>query len=550
MNDQTLAMRVREIAGTWITVVGDAILDRYVYGEVGRISPEAPVPVLHIDREQDMLGGAGNVVRNVAALGARSAFIGILGGDRTAVRIAELLDQIELVEPMTVMVPGRKTPHKTRYISGQQQLLRVDDETVTPAPESETQILIEAALRKVAQSQAMIISDYGKGTLTQATLERLIGAFRSAGKWVLVDPKGRDYARYCGASLITPNRKELSEASGMPVGDDAQIERAARKIIDTCGVDAVLVTRSQDGMTLVTAASESPGISGDMRGAVRHLPARAREVFDVSGAGDTVIATVAAGLAAGLDLIDAALLANAAGGIVVGKAGTATVSADELEGALLHREIEAGELKVLSIEALLEKVSAWREKGQKIGFTNGCFDLLHPGHISLLEQARRRCDRLIVAANSDDSVRRLKGPERPVQNEAARTAVLGSLAAVDAVVLFAADTPYELIGQIRPDVLVKGADYSLDGVVGADIVKSYGGEVFLAELADGHSTTATISRMAKSKNRSSKPSASGRSGKAASGLKKPLDKAAEQRKSGKAGKSRSRKAGKAKSGPS
>jgi len=322
--------------------------------------------------------------------------------------------------------------------------------------------------------------------LSPELIKALIDGATAAKKPVLVDPKGLDYSIYHGATLVTPNRKELHEATRMPVGTDDEIVAAARHLCATCGIANVLVTRSQDGMTLVTA-----------KGMAHHLPAEAREVFDVSGAGDTVVAVMAAAIAGGTAPLEAARLANIAAGIVVGKVGTAVVTGDELVAALHHSDISAGEAKLASHAGAIAQIDRWRRKGLRVGFTNGCFDLLHPGHVSLLSQARAACDRLVVGLNSDASVRRLKGANRPVQTEAARATVLASLASVDLVAIFEEDTPERLIKALHPDVLVKGADYTIDKVVGADLVTGWGGKVVLAELSPGHSTTATIARMAK-----------------------------------------------------
>jgi D-beta-D-heptose 7-phosphate kinase/D-beta-D-heptose 1-phosphate adenosyltransferase len=307
---------------------------------------------------------------------------------------------------------------------------------------------------------------------------------------VVVDPKGPDYSHYRGADLVTPNRRELSEATGMATDSDEEVVAAARAMIRDCGIGAVLVTRSEHGMTLVV---------GDAEDGVTHVPARAQEVADVSGAGDTVVAMLATALASGIELVDAVRLANVAAGIVVSKLGTAVATSSEVSQALRATDMNLIEAKTLPLDALLNQIAAWRGDGKRVGFTNGCFDILHPGHISLLRQAREACDKLVVGLNSDASVRRLKGEERPVQSEAARGTVIGSLESVDAVVIFGEDTPFELISQIRPDVLVKGADYTVETVVGADVVQSYGGKVVLARLAEGHSTTRTIERIAAGK---------------------------------------------------
>lgn len=479
-----LADAVPALAKARVVCAGDLMLDRYVYGEVRRISPEAPIPVLAIDHETAMLGGAGNVVRNLAALGVGVSVAGVIGDDEAGRAVTDLLAREPGVRPLLGTDPARRTAIKTRFCAGPQQLLRADRETIAPLAPAEQDRLVGAVAAALAEASVLVLSDYGKGLLEAGVAKRLIDAARQAGRMVIVDPKGTDFSRYAGATLLTPNRRELAEATRMPVGDDSQVVAAARALIGDHGVQAVLVTRSQDGMTLVEASGEP-----------RHLKAEARAVFDVSGAGDTVVAVLAGALAAGLALDDAARLANAAAGIVVGKVGTAVVHPDELVSALHHQDVWEAEAKLVSREQAAERIAAWRRQGLKIGFTNGCFDLLHPGHVSLLAQARAACDRLVVGLNSDASVSRLKGPSRPVQTEAARATVMASLRSVDLVVIFGEDTPLALIEALRPDVLVKGADYTVETVVGADRVQSWGGRVLLAELAQGHSTSATIARI-------------------------------------------------------
>lgn len=477
---------VDRLAGARVLCLGDVMLDRFVQGEVDRVSPEAPIPVLRITRETAMPGGAGNVVRNLVGLGASVAFLSVVGDDAAGADLAGRLEALAGVDVDLVPEAQRPTTLKTRYMAGGQQLLRADAETVQPIRPDTAADLLDRVRRRLPGCGAMVLSDYGKGVLTPPVLRAAIDAAAAAGVPVIVDPKGADHRRYAGASVVTPNRKELSEATdGGPLGDDAAIERACRALIADSGVTAVLATRSQDGMTLVA----------DANAAAEHLPAEAREVFDVSGAGDTVVATLAAALAAGAGLSAGARLANTAAGLVVGKVGTAAVEAGDLFAALHHQDLARSEDKVVRPDALVDTVERWRRRGLRIGFTNGCFDLLHPGHVSLLAQARAACDRLVVGLNTDASVRRLKGPTRPVQSEAARAAVLASLADVDRVVLFGEDTPLRLINAIRPDVLVKGADYAVEAVVGADVVQGYGGRVLLARLEDGHSTTATLARM-------------------------------------------------------
>jgi D-beta-D-heptose 7-phosphate kinase/D-beta-D-heptose 1-phosphate adenosyltransferase len=331
---------------------------------------------------------------------------------------------------------------------------------------------------------ALVLSDYGKGVLSPSICKSLIGIAKAKGIPVIVDPKGTDWIKYQGSTIVTPNRKELSDATAMDAHDDASVIEAAQKAITSWGIEGVLATRSQDGMSLVMSGIES-----------EHFPAIAREVYDVSGAGDTVVALMAGLLGSGATPVESARVANVAAGIVVGKIGTAVAFTDEIVAALHHGDLWTGEAKIAGIVAARGIIDDWRKKGAKIGFTNGCFDLLHPGHVSLLAQAKSHCDRLVVGLNSDASVSRLKGPTRPVQSEAARSTVLASLATVDLVVIFGEDTPLELITALRPDVLVKGADYTVDKVVGADLVQGWGGRVALANLVEGQSTTNTVKKI-------------------------------------------------------
>lgn len=473
-NRNHLATLVERLAEARVTCVGDVLLDRFVEGEVTRISPEAPIPVLGVSRETEMPGGAGNVARNLSALGAACRFVSVVGADETGRRLGELLDGEAGVEPRLVIETERRTGTKTRYLAAGQQLLRADRETVAPISDDAAIQLVAAA----GTGGVMVLSDYGKGVLRDDVIARLI----AAADVTIVDPKGSDFSRYRGADLITPNRAELAEATGMAVDSEGDVVAAAKHLIDTCGIAAVLATRGRDGMILVADGKVLP------------LPAEAREVFDVSGAGDTVVAALAAALASGADLADAARLSNLAGGIVVGKVGTAVVRAADLLAGLHSRDLSGGD-KIGDGDQALERIARWRRQGLTIGFTNGCFDILHAGHVSLLAQARAACDRLVVGLNSDTSVARLKGPQRPVQPEASRAAVLASLASVDCVVLFSEDTPLKVIKAVRPDLLVKGADYAIDQVVGADLVQGYGGTVMLVELSPGHSTTAILKRI-------------------------------------------------------
>jgi D-beta-D-heptose 7-phosphate kinase/D-beta-D-heptose 1-phosphate adenosyltransferase len=473
---------IEAISGVRVLCIGDAMIDHYVQGRVERISPEAPVPVLHVEREERRLGGAGNVLRNLHALGAETCFISATGSDPAGRDLSRMVAGLGTSEAHVIAERGRTTTVKTRYIAETQQLLRADREQIVPLGaelRGELMKLVRAAL---AELRLAIVSDYAKGVLANGVAQEIIAAAREAGATVIVDPKGSDYGIYRGASILKPNRRELAVAMGRPLDSDDDIVAAARELMAAHDFTAMLVTGGKEGMTLVEAG-----------GAVHRLAAEAREVFDVSGAGDTVAAVMGAAIAAGASFLDAARLANTAAGIVVGKVGTAVVGADELAQALVDRDALEHN-KVATLPIALDRVARWRRTGLAVGFTNGCFDLLHPGHVSLLQQARAACDRLVVGLNSDASVRRLKGAGRPVQAEAARAAVLASLSSVDLVVAFEEDTPEALIAALRPDVLVKGADYRADEVVGGALVRSYGGKVLLAELVPGYSTTATIAR--------------------------------------------------------
>jgi len=482
-DDGDLLAAIRGLKSASVLVVGDAMLDRYVYGRVDRISPEAPIPVLAIEREQTMAGGAGNVVRNLVALGAAAALVSVVGDDQPGSDLTALIGGQPGVEPWLLVQGGRLTTLKTRYIANGQQLLRADHEQAGPIHPKLADRLVRISADAARVTSVTVLSDYRKGVFATATAARVIEAARSAGKRVVVDPKGAEWDRYAGADVLTPNRRELGDGAGMPVETEEQIVAASRALIQRHKFGAVLTTRAEDGMTLVWESG--------MR--VRHFPAEATEVFDVSGAGDTVVAALAAGMATGLAMPVATRLANLAAGIVVGKIGTAVARPEELLDRVAPGT--APLRKVMTRELAAEHVERWRRRGFRVGFTNGCFDLLHPGHVHLLDQARGACDRLVVGLNSDASVRRLKGANRPVQGEAARAAVLASLAAVDAVVVFEEDTPEALLRLLRPDLLVKGSDYRLDQVVGRELVESYGGQVLLAELLPGNSTTATIARL-------------------------------------------------------
>ncbi len=467
-----------------VLCIGDVMLDHYVYGQVERVSPEAPIPVLWIEREMKTLGGAGNVLRNLRALGAAASFISVVGNDEAGREIGRLIEAQDGAEAHVLVQPQRTTTVKTRYIAGNQQLLRADRESAIPLDPYIREDMLRLARELVADHSFVVISDYAKGVLTEGVALEIIRAAHEAGARVIVDPKGGDHIRYRGADLVKPNRRELAHATGMSVATDDEIIAASRSLIERCGFNAVLASLGAEGSVLISAD-----------GAAHIQRADVREVFDVSGAGDTIVATVAAALAVGVGLTDAARLGNVAAGIVVGKIGTAVVYESELTAALNGRDLHAGD-KVVPRSHALDLVARWRRHGLRVGFTNGCFDLLHPGHVALLGQAKAACDRLVVGLNSDASTARLKGPRRPIQSESERAAVLASLMTVDLIIIFEEDTPIELIRDIRPQLLVKGDDYRLDEVVGADLVKNAGGEVLLAKFVPGYSTTATIARLA------------------------------------------------------
>lgn len=488
----SLVRALEKMTASRVLVVGDLMLDRFVYGDVTRISPESPVPVLKVTREDLMPGGAGNVLANLKGLGVAATIVALIGDDDDGALMTRLAGA--LGETALVTAADRPTIVKTRFLASHQHMLRVDEERSKPiTPETEAG-LIAAVERLVPQHQALVLSDYNKGVLSKTVLKAAIAAAKKAGIPVLVDPKGTDYGCYAGADIVTPNRKELAEATGgLPTATDADIEAAAGNIIATAGIAAVVATRSQDGMSVIR--------QGD---APLHLRAQALEVFDVSGAGDTVIATIAAALAAGASLNDAAALANLAGGIVVAKVGTAAIRAEELlraangEGSTVSA---SGQAALCGWDEAREQVKRWQAQGLKVGFTNGCFDILHAGHVHYLNEARGHCDRLVLGLNHDASVRILKGPTRPVNIETDRATVIGGLGAVSLVVLFGAEekgqdnTPCALIDHIRPDLFFKGGDYTVDQLPEAKIVQAYGGEVRLMGLTAGLSTTNTIKKI-------------------------------------------------------
>lgn len=457
-----------------VLVVGDVMLDKYWHGATERISPEAPVPIVKVKSNDARAGGAANVALNIAALKLSAKVLGVVGKDHEASELESLLSD-KGVQSGFVVATDQPTITKLRIMSRHQQLLRLDHEELF-APEY-AQDLNRLTLQDLDNVATVVLSDYAKGSLQSVNV--LITELRKSGLPVLVDPKGTDFSRYKGATLLTPNMSEFEAVVGSCTSEDEVVERAIR-LLDELSLDALLVTRSEKGMTLFQAGKDPV-----------YYAANAKAVFDVTGAGDTVIATLAAGIAGGLDLERSVEVANIAAGIAVSKLGTDTVSLAELNAELASFS-GLEQQKVISENALVQALSASKQRNERIVFTNGCFDILHPGHVSYLNAARKLGDKLIVAVNSDTSVSRLKGPSRPINDLEHRMHVLGGLASVDWVVPFEEDTPARIIAELVPDVLVKGGDYKLEDIVGADTVINSGGDVKVLNFEDGFSTTSII----------------------------------------------------------
>jgi D-beta-D-heptose 7-phosphate kinase/D-beta-D-heptose 1-phosphate adenosyltransferase len=471
--------------GRTVVVVGDVMLDRYVYGHVERISPEAPIPVLHHVSENSMLGGAGNVARNITALGGEAILIGAVGADREGDLIVSSLVKKDNITAKIIQLQDHPTTTKVRYVSSGQQIMRLDIERRQQLERHAIDTVCGWLSEELGHTSALVLSDYAKGLLTPELVARAIQTARIHGVPVVVDPKVADVARYAGASVLAPNSSEAAAIAGVECGDDQQAEIAARIVHERAKVQSIVITRGAQGMTIYDPS--------DREMAIAHIPTIASEVFDVSGAGDTATAVLALALTTGASTRTAARIGNAAAGIAVSKRGTAVVHSRELSRAL-GGATAGNDPKIVDNESAAQIVADWKAHGLKVGFTNGCFDLLHPGHIELLKRSRSACDRLVVALNSDASVRRLKGEKRPVQNERARLVVIAAIDSVDLVTLFEGDSPMRLIERLRPDRLIKGADYTFETVVGADLVNSYGGKVILVPIESGHSTTSIITR--------------------------------------------------------
>lgn len=466
-----------------ILVIGDIMLDRYFMGDVGRISPEAPVPVVLLKQQNDRAGGAANVAANLSLLGIKTHLIGCVGEDHEATVLLNLIAENNINCSGVIRSNHRPTISKTRILGGHQQMMRLDQEsqaTLTPAENNQLQ---DAILSQLALHPAVVIlSDYAKGLLSASVCQQVITLCNAKNIPVLVDPKGRDYTKYKNATALTPNKKEAAEVCGIDINDPELIHKACA-LKDSLQLKFLVITRGEEGISLLDEQAHL-------------LPATAKKVFDVSGAGDTVIATLAAGMLHDLSPITSLQLANLAAGVVVGKVGTVPITQDELINAIISDQNSEQAHKICDLTQLMQKVALWKQTKQKIVFTNGCFDLLHAGHVTYLEQAKKRGDKLILGLNTDRSVCALKGPTRPVVNENDRARVLAALESVDAVILFDEDTPLNLIQTIQPHIIAKGSDYSADQVVGGKEVLSWGGEIALIDLVAGRSTSKLIEKLA------------------------------------------------------
>lgn len=463
-------------------VIGDMMLDRYLIGYAGRISPEAPVPIVLLNQQNERAGGAANVAANLALLGIKTHIIGCVGDDSEGVNLFKLLQQMGIDTSGVYTSKNRPTIAKTRVLSGHQQMLRLDQESNAAFNAAENSGLKAAIQLQLAlKPSVVILSDYAKGLLSEATSQAIIAKCKASNITVLVDPKGRDYSKYSGATALTPNKKETAEACETNIDDDDLIIKASA-LKQKLQLEFLAVTRGEEGISLIDDKTH-------------HLPAIAKKVFDVSGAGDTVIATLAAGLMYNLSVLQSLQLANIAAAVVVGKVGTVPISQSDLLEALASHQVSEQAYKVCDLDAINLKVNAWKKANQKIVFTNGCFDLLHAGHVTYLEAAKKRGDKLILGLNTDRSVSAIKGPARPVVNENDRARVLAALESVDAVILFDEDTPLSLINAIKPNVIAKGSDYSAEQVVGGKEVQSWGGEIALIDLVEGRSTSTIIKKI-------------------------------------------------------
>lgn len=477
---ESLFSRTREIKAL---VIGDLMLDEYLWGKTDRISPEAPVQVVDVIREDLRLGGAGNVVNNLVSLGCTVSVCSVIGADDNGSQLRQVFSGMGVNVAGLFEDPARRTGKKTRVMAAHQQIVRIDRESKDFLNPSFEELLINFLQKNARDFNVLVVSDYLKGVLTPRVLESIIALGNDAKIPVVVDPKGSDYSKYRGATVLTPNKKEAEQASGIVIIDESSLNQAAAWLLEGLDLAALLITRSEAGMSLFRAALDP-----------LHIPTVAREVYDVTGAGDTVLAVLSLGLAAGLSFDEAARLANIAAGLVVGKLGTSTLKPAEILDEL-GREHRDSDNKIKNIDVLAGIIAAEKARGKKIVFTNGCFDLLHVGHVKYLQKARSFGDFLVLGLNSDASIKRLKGENRPLIAEEERAHILAALDCIDYVVVFDEDTPLNLIETLKPSILVKGGDYTLDGVVGKAAVEADGGRVELVQFVDGKSTTNIINRI-------------------------------------------------------
>lgn len=477
-----------------ILVVGDLMIDHYLWGDCDRISPEAPVQVVNISKETSVLGGAGNVINNLQTLGASVSAASVIGQDEIGKELLIMLKSLGVKTEALVSEEGRKTSKKSRVIASHQQILRYDKESKEDISITSVEKILSAIKKDLFLYDMIILSDYGKGVLTKELCQEIISLATSHNKKVLVDPKGTDYSKYKGAYLLTPNKKEACEATGINIVDDKTLLEAGEWLRRECELTLSMITLSEDGIAIFGEASSSQNASFDNK--MHKVPTVAKEVFDVTGAGDTVISSLAFAISSGEDIISAAQFANAAAAVVVGKIGSATASMDEIEAyeSTLHQS--SSDMHIKSHDEIFKIVDKAHVKEQRVVFTNGCFDILHLGHVKYLEIAKSFGDILIVGLNADSSVRTLKGPERPINPEYDRAYLLAALEVVDYVVIFSDETPFELIKMIKPTVLVKGGDYEGKVVVGTE----FASELKLVDFVDGKSTTKTIERIQKDSN--------------------------------------------------
>ncbi len=463
-------------------LIGDLMLDEYIDGHVNRVSPEAPVPILLEKKKNQMIGGAGNVFRNLHSLGVKTSLISLLGKDQTGLILSKLIKKVSNKDVFIYFDKNRITSVKTRFLSNNQQLIRVDKEDDSSISKDASDYILKAFKKEIDKNDIVILSDYNKGVINKKIAQQVIKLCNKKKIPIIIDPKNKDFNIYQGADLITPNKKEASEITGVQLYSDKDIELSAKNIIDQYNIKSVLITRGEKGLSYINKKEAI------------HLSTQTKEVYDVSGAGDTVLAMMAISYVLNINIRKSLYLANIAAGIVVGKSGTAIVKPEEIKYKLGENLSKINNKILKNKEGIVKVVKNWKAKGLKIGFTNGCFDLLHPGHISLLAKSKNLCDKLIIAINSDISIKKLKGNSRPIQSEKARMKILSSLEYCDKICIFDDLTPLSLIKLIKPDIITKGSDYIKNQVVGAQEIEKLGGKVIIIQLIKGQSTTKIIEK--------------------------------------------------------